>query len=85
MAQGGDSAAALVRCVELHASTRLLLPPQLHTHRPPHTGLPLMNKKVYQREQEVAALRDAKYSDVGEFKDDMRGQRMSIKRGQGLQ
>lgn len=52
---------------------------------PPHTGLPLMNKKVYQREQEVAALRDAKYSDVGEFKDDMRGQRMSIKRGQGLQ
>lgn len=44
-------------------------------------GLPLMNKKVYDREQTVAAMRDAKYSDVGEFKDDMRSSRMSIKRG----
>ncbi len=48
-------------------------------------ALPLFNKKVYQREQEVAAMRDAKYSDVTEFKDDARQQRMSIRRGPALE
>ena len=33
---------------------------------PMHAGLPLMNKKVYQREQEVAAMRDAQYSGSGD-------------------
>ena len=52
---------------------------------PSAAALPLMNKKVYQREQEVAAMRDAKYSDVGEFKDDMRSQRMRLKRGPSIE
>ena len=34
-------------------------------------GLPLMNKQVYQREQEVAAMRDASY-DLAEAKGQVR-------------
>ncbi|KAL6774015.1 hypothetical protein ACKKBG_A23455 [Auxenochlorella protothecoides x Auxenochlorella symbiontica] len=44
-------------------------------------GLPLMNKKVYQREQAVAAMRDATYSsepqiDKGQAKDAARNFRL---------
>lgn len=44
-------------------------------------GLPLMNKKVYQREQAVAAMRDATYSsepqiDKGQAKDAARDSRL---------
>lgn len=45
-------------------------------------GLPLLNKKVYQREQEVAAMRDAQYAgeaDKASAKDAARDSR--LKRG----
>ena len=50
-----------------------------------YTGLPLMSKKVYQREQDLAAMRDAKYGDGGSFKDESRQQRLSIKRGTSVE
>lgn len=38
-------------------------------------GLPLLNKKVYQREQDVAAMRDAHYG--GDMKGEARNARLS--------
>jgi hypothetical protein len=38
-------------------------------------GLPLMNKKVYEREQQVAAMRDSSYDE----KDQARASRLSRK------
>jgi|LakMenEpi03Aug12_release.lakeMendotaPanAssembly.Ray.scaffolds.fasta_scaffold5372443_1 hypothetical protein len=40
-------------------------------------GLPLLNKKVYQREQEVALMRDQHYGgDLGKGKDAARNSRL---------
>ncbi len=41
-------------------------------------GLPLLNKKVYQREQEVALMRDQHYGgDLGKNKDAARNSRLT--------
>lgn len=46
------------------------------------SGLPMMNRRVYETEQQMAQLRDGQY-DAMEFKNDARNARLSNKRPPG--